>query len=65
MDRRTFVKAAAAGLGAVALGAPAARADQPNISLPSLGLEPKAPRTPIKHLVVVMMENRSVDHYLG
>ncbi len=65
MDRRTFVKAAAAGLGAAALGAPAARADQPNLTLPSLGIEPKAPRTPIKHLVVVMMENRSVDHYLG
>ena len=29
------------------------------------GIEPKTPRTPIKHLVVVMMENRSVDHYLG
>jgi phospholipase C len=65
VDRRTFVKGAAAGLGAVALGAQAARADQPNLVLPSLGLEPAPARTPINHLVVVMMENRSVDHYLG
>ena len=59
------MKGAAAGLGAVALGAQAARADTPNLVLPSLGFEPKAARTPVKHLVVVMMENRSVDHYLG
>jgi phospholipase C len=65
MDRRTFVKGAAAGIGAAALGATKARADQPNLVLPSLGLEPKPPRTPIDHLVVVMMENRSADHYLG
>jgi phospholipase C len=65
MDRRTFVKGAAAGVGAVALGARSARADTPNLVLPSLGIEPKAARTPVKHLVVVMMENRSVDHYLG
>src|SRR5436853_31758 len=37
MDRRTFVKGAAAGIGAAALGANRARADQANLVLPSLG----------------------------
>jgi phospholipase C len=68
MDRRTFVKAAAAGIGATALGANKARAaapNVPNVVLPLLGVETTPARTPVKHLVVVMMENRSVDHYLG
>ncbi len=65
MDRRTFIRGAAAGLGLAAVRAPAAGADLVNLALPSLGLEAKPARTPIKHLVLVMMENRSVDHYLG
>lgn len=65
MDRRTFVKGAAAGLGAAALGGPARAGDLVNLVLPSLGIETKPARTPVKHLVVLMMENRSVDHYLG
>jgi phospholipase C len=56
MDRRTFLKAAAgAGVGAVAL---------PRAAEALLGAGPPA-RTPVEHVVVLMMENRSVDHYLG
>jgi phospholipase C len=70
MDRRTFLTGAAAAAGIGALGArPAsalgAKPDPVNVALPSLGLTTKAPRTPVEHLVVVMMENRSVDHFLG
>jgi phospholipase C len=65
MDRRTFMKGAALGLGAAAVGAPQAGADRVNLALPSLGFQRKAARTPIQHLVIVMMENRSTDHYLG
>ncbi|HEX7166414.1 MAG TPA: alkaline phosphatase family protein [Acidimicrobiales bacterium] len=67
MDRRTFLKGALAGAGAAAVGASAARAESfANVALPSLrtALDPPS-KTPVKHLVVVMMENRSVDHYLG
>ena len=56
MDRRTFLKAAAgAGAGAVAF---------PRAADALLGNGPPA-RTPVKNIVVLMMENRSVDHYLG
>jgi phospholipase C len=65
MDRRAFVKGAAAGLGAAALGRPARASDLVDLVLPSLGIETKPARTPVQHLVVLMMENRSVDHYLG
>ncbi len=65
MDRRTFMKGAALGLGAAAVGAPSAGAGLVNLALPSLGLDTRRARTPVQHLVVVMMENRSVDHFLG
>ncbi len=67
MDRRTFVKGAAAATGVGIAGARRAEASTPpvNLKLPSLGQEVRRPRTPVEHLVVVMMENRSVDHYLG
>ncbi|HEX4867720.1 MAG TPA: alkaline phosphatase family protein [Acidimicrobiales bacterium] len=66
MDRRTFMKGALAGAGAAAVGAPRAASASPvNLALPSLGLTPPTARTPVEHLVVVMMENRSVNHYLG
>jgi phospholipase C len=55
MDRRTFIKSAAAGVGLAAVGPRLARASV---------IGPPA-RTPVEHLVVVMMENRSVDHLLG
>jgi phospholipase C len=62
VDRRTFLKGALAGAGTVATSARVAGA---NLALPSLGVERRPARTPVEHLVVVMMENRSVDHYLG
>ncbi|MEX2293247.1 MAG: alkaline phosphatase family protein [Acidimicrobiales bacterium] len=65
MDRRSFIKSAAAGAGLLAAGKPAAHAGPVNLALPSLGLHHVSPTTPIDHVVVVMMENRSVDHYLG
>lgn len=65
MDRRTFVKGAVAGAGIAATGATAARANLVNLVLPTLGIETRDPRTPVEHIVVVMMENRSVDHFLG
>lgn len=67
MDRRTFIKAAAAGGTGLALGTSGVvRASSlGNLTLPSLGLDPRKPRTPVEHIVVLMMENRSVDHYQG
>lgn len=59
------MKSALAGAGAVAVGARVAGADPVNLALPSLGIETRPARTPVQHLVVVMMENRSVDHFLG
>ncbi len=67
MDRRTFLRGTLAGAGLAALGPVAARADSfVNLALPPSGtlLRPKS-RTPVEHLVIVMLENRSVDHYLG
>jgi phospholipase C len=63
LDRRSFLKGAAAGVGLASLGS---RADAvTNLVLPRLGLDPVKPATPIDTTVVVMMENRSVDHFLG
>ena len=67
LDRRTFIKSAAVGAGLLAGGrAVPAQADEAvNLALPNLGQTHVNPRTPIDHVVVLMMENRSVDHYLG
>ncbi len=66
LDRRSFIKSAAVGAGLLAAGATAkANAGPLNLALPNLGQRHVNPRTPIDHVVVVMMENRSVDHYLG
>ncbi len=60
------MKGALATAGAVsALGAGPAGASAVNLALPSLRAGRRPARTPVEHLVVVMMENRSVDHYLG
>ena len=64
MRRRSFLTGAAAGLGLTALGG-RANANPLNIALPSLGIETRPSKTPVEHLVVVMQENRSVDHLLG
>ena len=60
MDRRTFLKGAGAGAGLTILGARTATA-----GLPKLGGKGTPTGTPVKNVVIVMMENRSVDHYLG
>lgn len=67
MRRRTFLKGAAAGVGLAAAGSTTMARGAVNLVLPSLGVATNAPRpkTPVEHLVVLMMENRSVDHYLG
>lgn len=66
VDRRTFIKSAAASAGLLAAGQSAARADGfVNLALPNPGQTYVSPKSPIDHVVVVMMENRSVDHYLG
>jgi phospholipase C len=61
LSRRTFLAAAAAGGGALATrGLPLARAASPRSNkLP----DPKA--SGLEHIVVLCMENRSFDHYLG
>jgi phospholipase C len=67
MRRRTFLKGAAAGLGLAATNASSARAgaNLATKALAALGVGTAPTHTPVKHLVVVMMENRSADHYLG
>ena len=66
IDRRSFLKAGLAGVGAVALGRPAGASELVNLTAPaSTLLSGPNPKTNINHVVVVMMENRSADHYLG
>lgn len=65
MDRRTFIKAAAAGAGVASVGGAAGASSFVNVALPSLRLRPPKARTPAQHVVVLMQENRSVDHFLG
>ena len=57
--------AAAAGLGVAGVRSAEAKTESVNLALPSLGTTTPKARTPVEHLVVVMMENRSVDHFLG
>jgi phospholipase C len=64
ISRRDLLKGAAAAGGLAALGATGAKADPINWVVKQ-ALGEVAPRTPINHTVVLMMENRSVDHYLG
>ncbi len=64
MDRRTFIRGAGVGLGMASVGR-AARADVFQTLLSKAGVSSRNARTPIKHLVVVMQENRSVDHFQG
>ncbi|HVV37892.1 MAG TPA: alkaline phosphatase family protein [Acidimicrobiales bacterium] len=59
VDRRTFLKAAAGGVAATHVHNNAA------FHLIKRVIPGRATRTPIKHIVIVMQENRSVDHLLG
>ena len=69
MSRRAFVRSAVSASGAVLLGAHLAhdtgatsRAAANRLAAPSL---PAPEESGIEHVVVVMMENRSFDHFLG
>jgi len=66
-DRRTVLKGAAAGAltaGALAAGAGLELAT-PAYALTASGLPKDPDDSGIDHIVVVMMENRSFDHFLG
>ncbi len=68
IDRRSFLKAALAGAGAAAIGGPAQAAiPSLNPTRPAATLlgGPPPKYANIQHVVVMMMENRSTDHYLG
>ena len=62
IDRRTFLKGAAAAGGLLAAGVSRPTKALFSAILPT-ELVPSA--TPITNVVVLMMENRSADHYLG
>ena len=65
MDRRTFLKLAAT-LGGTAAAAPSLARLQSLSAVPSASiLNSPATSSPINTIVVLMMENRSIDHYLG
>jgi len=61
VTRRQFIYGSAAAMGSLSLGRSLLWADPaaPKGSLPKPG------KSGIKHVVVVMMENRSFDHFLG
>jgi phospholipase C len=65
VDRRTFVKGAVVSAGAAVAVPGVARASTANIALPSNGLVTRPARTPVEHLVVLVQENRSLNHTLG
>jgi phospholipase C len=60
LSRRQFLKGVAVTAGALALGG----TGQTVVQAKGKGLPPPA-RSGIDHVVVVMMENRSFDHFLG
>jgi phospholipase C len=68
LDRREFLRRSAQLGGAVALGAPVLAAETRGaLAAEDFGsmLDDPAKESPIDTVVVVMMENRSFDHYLG
>ena len=64
LDRRAFLKGAAATASLAALGNASPADAMVNLALPAAG-DPVPARTKINHVVVLMQENRSVDHYFG
>src|SRR5260370_35928721 len=64
MDRRTFLTSAASAAGAVALGCRPVGPDSPPITS-SLAALPDPTSSGIDHVLVFMMEHRSLDHFLG
>jgi phospholipase C len=67
--RRDFLKGALGGAGAVVLGrSVAGTAMRPAVNIGPLSVPSALPvpgRSGIDHVVVVMMENRSFDHFMG
>ena len=61
-SRRQFLRVAGTAAGAAALGAVDLAGAAPQANAPGL---PRPQRSGIEHIVVVMMENRSFDHFLG
>src|SRR5689334_6762681 len=61
VSRRQFLKGAAAATGALVLGG-VGQAQSTDIVASVL---PEPSESGIEHVVVVMMENRSFDHFLG
>ncbi|HXW12896.1 MAG TPA: alkaline phosphatase family protein [Terriglobia bacterium] len=68
LDRRNFLQGAAVTSGAALLGSAAGLTSQANLhefqAAPEISL-PAPQDSGIEHVVVVMMENRSFDHFLG
>jgi phospholipase C len=67
-SRRDFLKVTIGGAGALVLSNVAAGAAKPVVNIGPLsapGAVPVQGKSPIDHIVVVMMENRSFDHFMG
>jgi phospholipase C len=60
LTRRTFLGASATAMGAVALGTHSAQLAQATRKNPADGT-----LASVKHIVILMQENRSFDHYFG
>ena len=67
LDRRTFVKGALGASGAVLLGAGGSGAGSGSAGAAERARSalPPPAKSGIEHVIVVMMENRSFDHFLG
>jgi phospholipase C len=69
IDRRSFVKGALGASGAVILGRHSGRSAAPSTASvrfsSSAGALPSPADSGIDHVILVMMENRSFDHFLG
>ncbi|MGD0783758.1 MAG: alkaline phosphatase family protein, partial [Candidatus Aminicenantales bacterium] len=67
LDRRTFVKGALGTSGAVLLGGvgAAGEASRAGAAGAAGAALPPPAKSGIEHVIVVMMENRSFDHFLG
>jgi phospholipase C len=65
VDRRTFVKGALGTSGALLLGGMGQGAADAATRATAAAALPHPEKSGIEHVVVVMMENRSFDHFLG
>src|SRR2546425_10521330 len=65
LPRRTFLSAAAAAPGGVVVGGAARPVGGPVLSRMASWLTIGRQSCGIEHIVVMMMENRSFDHFLG